>query len=309
MVEIKTNIKEIVFETEICKNCDELKAEEDFGITEFECSHIFVPENCRKDTRKRLTKEVIEDIQTEIAEIKAKDKNKIVIGFFQTKKNIPKTTDRIEKQILCSCFDGSDGACIYETNIQQEPNTFLNELQEFVKLTGNLDKYLVFEIESNKLREKLELSIKEGLSNFILIAGKYSDNDLWIDLVDRIRAERNGMIAIILPKRMHKTTKKAYAEQAINSGANIVCHGKFSGGGSNEKPRINLFLDSNDMIYKEPAVLPTTSLLKSNNDFSRLLIENKGNLNKEYSLSRVSALRESKLYSDTHKRTIVLNTS
>ena len=222
------NQKEIVLNTEICKNQDEVKFEEEFGTNEYTCSHIFVIENCRKKGRKILTTALIDIIQDEIASMKNKYSEATVIGFFQKKKNTLKSKETIKNQIACSVFDGSEGACIYETNIQQEPETFDLELHEFIEMTGNLDKYMVFEMESNKIREKLDFALKKGITNFILIAGKYSDKDLWFDLVDKV-ATVKGKTIIILPARMHVITKKSYMEQAINSGATIVCHGMIYG--------------------------------------------------------------------------------
>ncbi len=297
--------QEVIFDTEVCKNKDEQDFEDDFGIEGYECSHFFVPENCRKESRKHLTDDTINEIKNDFVYAKASNSDKIVIGFFQTKKNTPKTIDVVKKQMSCGIFEGSDGVCIYETNIQQEPESFNEELFGLIEFTENFEKYMVFEIESIRIKEKLGIAINNGIRNFILIAGRYQDNDLWTDFVDIVRAEK-GKVGIILPVRMHKTTKKAYMQQAIDSGANIVCHGKFSGGGDGKKERINLYLDNTDMTFKKKENLPNTNTIKSNNLFSNLIDTNENNIKKEYHISRLSALPEGSMYANTHKRTIIL---
>lgn len=238
-------------------------------------------------------------------EAKASNLDKIVIGFFQTKKDTQKTMDIIKKQMSCGMFEDSDGVCMYETNIQQKPRKFGKELFKLIEFTGDFEKYMVFEIESVKLKEKLKIALDSGIRNFILIAGKYKDNDLWIDFVDMVRAEE-GKVIIILPTRMHSTTKKAYMQQAIDSGANIVCHGKFTGGGDAKKERINLYLDNKDMTFKKKEDLPNTNTVKDNPLFGNLMDANEDNKDKEYHISRLSALPEGSIYADTHKRTIIL---
>lgn len=300
-----TTQEEITFETEVCKNKDEQDFEDDFGIEGYECSHFFVPENCRKESRKHLTDDVINEIKNDFVEAKASNSEKIVIGFFQTKKDTPKTMGVIKKRMSCGIFEGSDGVCMYETNIKQEPETFNVELPKLIKFAKDFEKYMVFEIESIKLREKLEIALNSGIRNFILIAGKYEDNDLWTDFVDRVRAEK-GKVIIILSARMHRTTKKAYMQQAIDSGANIVCHGKFSGGGDEKKERINLYLDNNDMTFKKKEDVPDTNTIIGNPLFSNLMDANESDKDKEYHISRLSALPEGSIYANTHKRTIIL---
>lgn len=301
--------QKIILGTEVCINFDEQNFEDDFGIQRYECSHLFVPENCRKDCRKILTNEVIEEIRDEIRNAKASNDNKVVVGFFQTKKNTIKSRERIIKQISCSVFNGSDGACIYETNRQQDAESFSNELSEFIELTGNLDKYMVFEMESNDLRKKLDISIKNGLRNFIMIAGKYDDNDLWADIMLKIRKEEGKAIAIF-SKRLHRITKKSYMQQGIDNGATIVCHGKFVGGSDDSgKERVNLYLDNTDMIFKLKSNLPLTNTLISNSVFNDLMDINEGHIENEYHLSRLSALHEGSIYCDTHKRVVIINTS
>jgi len=228
------------------------------------------------------------------------------VGFFQTKKNTPKTIEIVKKQMSCGKFEGSDGVCIYETDIQQEPESFSKELLELIKFTEDFEKYMVFEIESIKIKEKLKSALDNGIRNFILIAGKYKENDLWIDFVDMVRAEE-GKTIIILPVRMHRITKKAYLQQAIDSGTNIVCHGKFSGGGDGKKERVNLYLDYTDMTFKKKEDLPDTNTLKENDLFSNLMDIHESNLENEYHLSRLSALSEGSRYAVTHKRVVILD--
>jgi len=298
-------VKEITFETEICKNRDEDSFEDEFGIASYDCSHLFAVEGCKKNSRKVLDEDAISEIKQEFIDFKNKYQDKVVIGIFQTKKGIVKSWEQVVNQTKCNMFDGSDGVCIYETSPQQSSMSFSSELNSMLDLTEEFSRYMVFEMESENLREKTEISLSAGIRNFVLIAGNYADNDLWIDLVDRIRAEE-GKVAIVLPARMHRVTKKSYMEQAISSGANFVCHGVFSGGSSSSKERVHRFLDCIDMVYKEINLLPSENVLMSDSQFSGL-ISTERNDTKKYHLGRVSALREGSVYSESHKRTIVLS--
>jgi hypothetical protein len=97
-------------------------------------------------------------------------------------------------------------------------------------------------------------------------------------------------------------------EQAIINGASIVCHGMLFGGGDKPDDRKILFLDCKDMFYKLKSQLPQSNILISENIFSDLADMYESNLDMEYNLSRICALREGSIFCDAHKRTIILET-
>jgi len=96
-----------------------------------------------------------------------------------------------------------------------------------------------------------------------------------------------------------------YIDMMVEYGATIVAHNMSFGGGKNKG---NRFLDRNGMIYRLKLELPATHILRTDNTFSNLANSYKGNIQREYELSRVCSIFEGKIFCDANRRTITIET-
>lgn len=291
------------YESKIGINDAEVAYAEEHEL-DFAADTILIIEACRKKERKVLTNLHIPEVQIEIKNMKAKYPNKRVIWIEQFKKSMKKTTGQIEVAIKCSTFNGSEVACLYESDPQQSLDSLILELPKMIELSNGYERFFVIEIESEQIREKVHTLIESGIKNFIFMSGAYNDSDLWYDILTKVRISGGEAIAVIL-KRMHSTTKKSYMERAIVNGATLVIHGALYGGGKKKENRVNLFLDSNDLVYKNVADLPKNSSIYSIN-FNKKLIEVENNLDSQYQISRLAALKEGQTFCDTHKLVVIV---
>ena len=297
-----TNQK-IQLQTEIGMNHSEVSYAEGINMP-VESSNLFLIEGFRRKDRKNLNENMIESIQEELRNLKTGYPDKTILGVLQFKKGITKTKEQITNAIKCTLFDESDGVCIYETNPNQEIESFSQEVDEYLDMVKERQKYFVLEMNGEDLLEKINLVLSKGTNKFVLIAGDYKNEDLWRQSIESISAKK-GKVIVVFPKRMHPTTKEAYMKKVIVYGANIVVHGALFGGNS-EKENPNLFLDSTDMIYKEKGMLPKTNTIFSNETIVNFLAQYEKISDWEYKASRIVSLIEGTIFCDANKRTIIL---
>ncbi len=300
--------QEVILETDIGINQKELAYSENLGM-DISQSRIFVIEPLRKKDRQKLTESNLKVIQAEIKNIKKKYPTKKVTFLVQFKKNMKKTIEQIDLAMRCGMFDGSDGVCLYETSPEQNIKNFSEELSEFLKVIGDIEKNMVLEIESNVVREKLLIALKKGIKNFILISGAYNDLSLWAQLVMKIIREK-GTAIVVLTKRIHPTTKKAYMDKAVSVGASIVVHGMEFGGGKKKKvkPKEILFFDGRDAVYKNKDKLPSNSIISTNKKIKELIEDKSIKRQKKYEISRVCALGDGKTFCRANIRKVIFET-
>lgn len=295
--------KEIQLQTEIGINHSEVSYAEGIDVP-IESSNIFLIEGFRKKERRNINENIIDSFQENLKDLKKGYPEKTILGILQFKKGITKTKEQITNAIKCTLFDGSDGVCIYETNPHQDFESLNQEVNEYLNMARDKQKYFVLEMDGEDLLEKINLLLHKNISNFVLIAGAYNDEDLWRQSIESI-LKKKGKSIVVFPKRMHPTTKKSYMEKAITYGANVVVHGALFGG-SSEQEKKNLFLDSNDMIYKEIEMLPKTNMVFSNEALVNFLGQYGKIHDWEYRASRISSLMEGTIFCEANKRTIIL---
>jgi hypothetical protein len=295
---------EIELETEICYNNKEDDIAEGLGILEISGSHLFVIENCRKKERKNLTNELAETIQGEVIIKKNKYPDKIVISVIQFKKGITKTDEQIESAIKCNLFEGSDGVCLYENNPLAGVGELENKLPELIDKAEGYEIYFVIEMDGEEVLDKINLLLETGIRNFILIAGNYSNDNLWRQVIVSSILREKGKAIVLLPARMNTKTKKSFITHATNYGATIVVHGIPFGGGESETK----FLDKIDMLYKNKNSLPETHSIRTNIIFSDLADTFIANSRREYEFSKICSLAEAKLFCEVNRRQIIIDT-
>jgi hypothetical protein len=295
---------EITLETEVCYNHQEDDLAEKIGISEVSGSHFFVIENCRRKERRNLNDELAERIQEEVAVKKSKYPNKIVLNIIQFKKGLTKTDEQIQSAIKCNLFEGSDGVCLYEHNPLADVKELSKKLPEMIDKSEGNEIYFVLEMDGEDVLEKVNLLLETGIRNFILIAGNYSDENLWRQVIVSSIIRENGKAIVLLPARMNTKSKKSFIEHATIYGATIVVHGLPFGGGSSETK----FLDKSDMIYKNKNSLPETHSIKTNPVFSSLADTFVANSRNEYEFSKVCSLTEAKLFCEANRRQITIDT-
>lgn len=296
--------KQITLETIYAINNKEEKFFRDLGIEE-NSEYIFFIEPMLKKDRKGLPSGAIDGIRNEIAELKNENKNSKVLSLVQFNKGTLRSLEIVENAMKCSKFEGSDGICIYETNPKQSSDQFNQEMRKFIDFSKDFEKYLVLEIDGNEVREKLLFALNNGIKNIIFIAGAYGDIDLWIDVSEKIRKE-NAKSFMVFLKRMHPTTKKAYINQAIEVGIDVIVHGAFQG--RKPKKRVNYYYDRIDGYYKDKSFLPKTSIIFSDKELNELSKHFTNNTIEEYPLSRICCVREAKLFCKENRRKITLHT-
>lgn len=295
---------DITLETEVCYNSQEDDFAEKLGITQVNGSHLFVVENCRKKERKNLTDELAETIQEEVATKKSKYSDKIVLNVIQFKKGLTKTDEQINSAIKCNLFEGSDGVCLYEHNPLADVGELGNKLPSLIDKAEDYEIYFVIEMDGEEVLEKINLLLETGIRNFILIAGDYSNDNLWRQTIISSILREGGKAIVLLPVRMNTKTKKSFIDHAQNYGATIVVHGMPFGGGESKTS----FLDRTDMLYKNKNSLPTTHSIKTNIVFSDLADTFRANSRKEYEFSRVCSLAEAELFCKSNKRKVAIET-
>jgi hypothetical protein len=295
---------DIILETEVCYNNKEDDIAQELGISEVSGSHLFVIENCRKKERKNLTDELAETIQEEVAVKKSKYPEKIVLNIIQFKKGITKTDEQIESAIKCNLFEGSDGVCLYENNPLASVEELGNKLPALIEKSEGYEIYFVIEMDGEEVLEKITLLLETGIRNFILVAGSYSNDNLWRQVIVSSILREEGKAIVLLPARMNTKTKKSFINHAMNYGATIVVHGIPFGGGSSETK----FLDRTDMLYKIKDLLPETHSIKTNIVFSDLANTFLTNSRGEREFSKICSLTEARLFCEANRRQITIDT-
>ena len=287
--------------TRIMFNNLEAGFKDDFNIEyEKEPEYIFFIENCRRKERKNLDKDLIRTVKKDINFWKAKYTKSKIIHLFQFKKGLLKTKEQIKITMDCQAVENSDGICFYEESIAQDSNEFKKQILEFLKFKPEIVKYAVLEIEAEDLAEKLATALNNGLNNFILIGGDYENNDLWITITSSIR-EAGGKSIMLLPARMHKTTKESYIKKALLFRFDYVVHGMPYGGQGKKKDRTILFLDKTDLIYRELKEIKDDELKK-------LVAEKCSGKQEQYELSRVLAVDVADTFAETYEPAKVIKT-
>ena len=294
---------EILLETELCYNKQEVDFANGLGITEIPSSHLFVIENCRKKERRNLTEDFVELVQGDIVGLKNQYPEKKVLGLVQFKKGMTKTDTQIEMAIKCSIFDGSDGACLYEKNPLQNVESLKADLPNLLKITKGHERNFVIEMDGEDVLEKVNLVLHNKVKNFILVAGDHNNETLWRQVIVSSILANNGKAIVLLPARMNTRTGKSFIEKVETYGATIVIHGMPFGGGKTTEAK---FLDKTDMFYKRASLLPVTHSLKTDSTFSDLFDTHQGIKQKQYELSRVCSLTEGRLFCEANRRTIVV---
>jgi len=294
---------EIILETELCFNKQEVDFANGLGITEIPSSHLFVIENCRKKERRNLNEDFVELVQEDIGKLKSKYPKKKVLGLVQFKKGMTKTNNQIEIAMKCSIFNGSDGACLYEKNPLQNFEELKTDLPNLLRITKNHERYFVIEMDGEDVLEKVNLVLQNKVKNFILIAGDYNNDTLWRQVIISTILANSGKAIVVLPARMNTRTGKSFIEKVETYGATIVVHGMPFGGG---KPKEVKYLDRTDMFYKGSSSLPITHSLKTDSEFRSLFSTYKGVKQSEYELSRICSLVEGRLFCEANRRTIVV---
>jgi len=280
--------------TEVVYNNQEAGFKEDFNIKyEKEPKYIFFVENCRKKERKNLDKDIVDGVKEEIKFWKNKYSSSKILHIFQFKKGLLKTKEQIEITKKCQDVENADGICFYEEFKDQEKLNFKNQLLDFLKFKPEIEKYIVLEIESEDIAEKIVFALSKGLKKFIFVGGEYNNNDLWITLTSAIK-ESQGETIMLLPARLHKTTKESYIKKALLFKVNYVVHGMPYGGPIKNKERIIRFLDKKDLIYKEIDEIQDKELRE-------IIREKCSNKQEQYELSRVLAIDVANTFSKTYR--------
>jgi len=294
---------EYIIETQIAMSGVELPHFENLS-EETNPEYIFLPEPLAKKDRKDFSEDCIEIIQEDWMNVKGNYSDSNVIGIIQfPRKRRVRDIDKIERAVRCSLYDGSDGVCLYESDLNQDEVKFSEEVEGFLLVVGDTEKYLILDMETKEPRKKLEIALLKGIKNIILFAGAYRDAGLWEDLIMNIRASE-GKSFIMLPRNMNTWTKKSYIEIAQIFGADFVFQGFMYGGGKGKKK--NYFLDKSDMTFKKKSELPATALVFSDEHFRNFERQFQESSDEETSLSRVCSFKEAELYCRENRRTIIL---
>ncbi len=289
-------------ETKISMSSIELPHFENLS-EEVDFEYIFCPEALVKKDRRDFSEESIELIQNDWVEIKNKYPNSKVIGVIQFPRKLKvRDIEKVERALRCCIYDGSNGVCLCESDLTQSEIGFSEEIEAFLEVVGDSEKFLVLDMETNEPRKKLEIALLKGILNIILVAGAYRDNGLWEDLIMNIRASE-GKSFVMLPRNMNTWTKKSYIEIAQIFGADFVFQGFMYGGGKGKKK--NYFLDKSDMTFKEKSELPSTALVFSDEHFKNFERQFQVGSDEETSLSRVCSFKEAELYCRENRRTII----
>ncbi|MFH1840271.1 MAG: hypothetical protein ABH849_03920 [Nanoarchaeota archaeon] len=291
----KQNITKVVF-----NNLEE-GFKDDFNVEyEKESDYIFFVENCRKKERKNIDKDLIPLIKKDINFWKNKRPKTKVIHFLQFKKGLAKTKEQLDILTKGQVIENPDGICFYEEFPGQNKDKFDDQLNEFVEFKPEIEKYIVLEIESEDIVEKVVLALSKGSKKFILIGGDYKNLDLWTTLTSSIR-EVNGETIMLLPARMHNRNKESYIKKAIEFGIDYVVHGSPFGGGNKDKERVILFLDKKDLTYKKIEKIDDLELKK-------MIKDTCSSKQDQYKLSRILAVDVANVFSKTYAPNKVVNT-
>jgi len=287
--------------TEILFNHQEAGFKDDFNIKyEKEPEYIIFVENCRRKERKNLDSELIDGIKEEINFWKDKYSSSKILHVFQFKKGLLKTKEQIEITKKCQDVENADGICFYEESKDQEISDFKKQLLNFLEFKLTIEKYIVLEIESEDIAEKITFALSKGLRKFILIGGEYGNNDLWITLTSSIK-EIGGETIMLLPARMHRITKESYIKKALLFGVDYAIHGMPYGGLGKKKDRIILFLDKKDLTYKELNKIKDKEL-------KEMISEKGSSKQKQYELSRVLAIGVANAFAQTYRPKEIIKT-
>lgn len=151
-----------------------------------------------------------------------------IIQYFQLNKGIAKSQEQIDVIEESQIKSKSPLFLFYEQNMQTDEGVFSENLQNKIK---NVKKelFVVLEIESKRIKEKVDIALSLGVRNFIFRAGKYEDTHLWNRVISAVH-DKSGLVFVALPRRMHD--KISYIKDMFEFGVDFVFHEVFNGWGN-----------------------------------------------------------------------------
>lgn len=290
---ITTKIRELKGRTEVLYNNLEMSYSEDVAeVGELNPTQIYIIENFLRKNRRTLNEKAIQEIRIEIAFWKKKYPLARIKHFFQFSKGTTKTDNQLTA--TQDAQNEVENICIYEKNPSQSPEKYAEQL---LTLKSNRPYTTVLEAESEEIATKIGTAFGKGIKDFIIVGGKYGDFIYWRQKITNPIYVLGGSITVILPKRMHPTTKKSYIEFMIDVGVDFVVHGSIpSWVDERKKPQL-LFLDENDMIYKSFENLSDKQIEDRISNCPE---------DKKYKLSRHLAVQKANVFAETHTPKIMV---
>lgn len=154
--------------------------------------------------------------------------NSEVINLFQLNKGERKTARELEVIHESQISSNSMGFTFQEETRRQNVALFSQQLNNIIPRVNDKKIYVVLEIESKNIRQKIDYALSVGIRNFILRGGKWNNQRLWVEITSKIYRER-GITFVSLPKRMRSTDKMSYIKLAFQFGADYVFHEVMTG--------------------------------------------------------------------------------
>jgi len=110
---------------------------------------------------------------------------------------------------------------LYEQDMVNDEGVFSENLQD-IQERMEKEIWVVLEIESERIVEKIDVALSLGIKNFIIRAGKYNEEYLWNTQVIGKIQQNDGTILVALPRR--HTRGNSFIKNFFRLGVDGVFH-------------------------------------------------------------------------------------
>lgn len=235
--------KYVVLDDKVCCSNIELNYGETVGTTT-KSRRILAVESFKKPEMRSMDDAAVKKLLKRDAFLKSNHPNAEIVSFLQFNKGTKRSAATISAAIKSQA--NADYRVLYEADPKQGVGAFEAQLNEFVKIDG--PKMVVLEAESRDITSKISATTKRGITQFIVIGGKYPDETFWQQkIVQPIHQQGAKVMAVVL-KRMNRQ-KESYLKPMLLAGVDWVAHGAARGWDEDGGPVELLLLDS-DMVYR-----------------------------------------------------------
>jgi len=152
----------------------------------------------------------------------AKYQNSEVLSFIQFNKGDIKSQDEFNLINDIQLQSDLDTFVLQEISTGDTLESFKRNVLKYKSNPKEI--FLLIEIESTDIEDKIKFAISNGISNFIIRAGDYYNTPKWTEVRQIIRKGK-GLFIISLPKRMDKY-KVSYFKYALSYGCDYAFHEK-----------------------------------------------------------------------------------
>jgi len=195
----------------------------------------------------QLNRSEIENLTAKFDTYQNTYQDSYVLNYLQFRKGHEKTDEQIEVIEESQLSSDSPAFLFYEQDNETDEGVLLESLLRIQTLTEK-EIWLVLEVETKRIAEKIDTALSLGIKNFIVRAGKYNSDYLWsVNIIGNIQ-QNKGTIIVALPRRHYR--RDSYTKDFFQFGVDGVFHEVPQGWGG-DILQLNSDYKYVDMLFEE----------------------------------------------------------